>query len=429
MKASPNRATRWLWFGIVACLVVAAWAGVLFRWGLVQGSLPGNLSFSHLRHAHSHLMYLGWLVPALFLVMTRGLQEERAQAGLDTALRRALEGWTWASLLTGALTFPAFLAWGYGPVSVGARHLPMAAMLSGLCVFAWYGFAWAWWRAQQGTARTHALRLWNLSLWMLALSSTGGWAQMGMNLRNIQHPFWSRATIHIFLDILALGFFMLAAIGTVIAMSQRRGRGWPTPRLPGEAAFSGALTMVAVAVPFTFLLGMRPEQLPGSGRVLGALAGLASAAALLGLTRHLGQLSALPLAIRVLAGGLFVGLGLAGLPWVLETVHAWELRLLWLHWVFLGVLTPATLWIAQEQGWARWPHAARATVGTAFVLLLSLVPMTGLWPASLRGPWVSVMALVAALLPALVLSRVGLDALQALSSRSEPSPQVGGPKG
>jgi hypothetical protein len=53
----------------VAALVLAAWTGVLMRFGMVYGFPTWAQNFGAVRHAHSHLMYFGWVTLALFALI------------------------------------------------------------------------------------------------------------------------------------------------------------------------------------------------------------------------------------------------------------------------------------------------------------------------------------------------------------------------
>ena len=53
----------------VTALVVTAWTGVLMRFGMVYGFPTWAQNFGAIRHAHSHLMYFGWVTLALMAMI------------------------------------------------------------------------------------------------------------------------------------------------------------------------------------------------------------------------------------------------------------------------------------------------------------------------------------------------------------------------
>ncbi|MEZ4710446.1 MAG: hypothetical protein R3A44_24805 [Caldilineaceae bacterium] len=54
-------------------LALAAGTGVLLRFGLVMGMPAWASNYGAIRHAHSHLMYFGWVTLGLMALIWRGL--------------------------------------------------------------------------------------------------------------------------------------------------------------------------------------------------------------------------------------------------------------------------------------------------------------------------------------------------------------------
>jgi hypothetical protein len=106
----------------------------------------------------------------------------------------------------------------------------------------------------------------------------------------------------------------------------------------------------------------------------------------------------LPLFFLLLAA---VTLAATGIPAVARWAVISGVRVLYLHWLLLGFVTLGLVTAAQEK-WGRtavsgWRWMALAVV----VLILSLIPLTSLWPAALRGEWTRQFAAWAALGPPL----------------------------
>lgn len=55
---------RGAWWGALACFILAGATGFLFRLGLSTGTTAG-LDLTNVRHAHSHLMLLGFVTLGL----------------------------------------------------------------------------------------------------------------------------------------------------------------------------------------------------------------------------------------------------------------------------------------------------------------------------------------------------------------------------
>ena len=79
------------------------------------------------------------------------------------------------------------------------------------------------------------------------------------------------------------------------------------------------------------------------------------------------------------------------------------LRVSYLHWLLLGFVS-AGLIVVAETTWGKAQIPARRWFNvTVVILILSLIPLTPLWPGSLSGLWVRQAAAVAALRPVVVI--------------------------
>ena len=84
-------------------LTVAAATGALLRFGLIWGMPTWTTSYTAIRHAHSHLMYFGWVTLALMALIWHFLPQQTGRP-----LPRGVGGQMTASALLGLLSFPAF---------------------------------------------------------------------------------------------------------------------------------------------------------------------------------------------------------------------------------------------------------------------------------------------------------------------------------
>ncbi|MFN3929391.1 MAG: hypothetical protein ACK4OK_07135, partial [Thermoflexus sp.] len=126
---------RGIWIGALGCFALAAATGALFRYGMVAG-LPEGLSLGNIRHAHSHLMYFGWVTPALMVMIARHLWGDRIPRGMAWVIR--------ITLLLGLVAYVPFLLYGYQPVEWAGKRLPLATMAAGLNILAWYAYGGAY---------------------------------------------------------------------------------------------------------------------------------------------------------------------------------------------------------------------------------------------------------------------------------------------
>ncbi|MCA9642536.1 MAG: hypothetical protein KC492_17675 [Myxococcales bacterium] len=112
---SPMHA-RLLAFALLTTVVLGVW----LRWFLA-GTLALPMSFTHLRHAHSHLGYFGLLFPLAWIAWRR--------LGAPAPQGRALAVYATATLLA----FVGFLRAGYGPEAIVGSTVVGAV---------WLGSAW-----------------------------------------------------------------------------------------------------------------------------------------------------------------------------------------------------------------------------------------------------------------------------------------------
>ena len=310
----------------------------------------------------------------------------------------------------GLLAYVPFLLYGYAPADLAGRRLPLSVIAAGFNIISWYWFTWEYWRETRGAARHYPLQLWDGALVYLVFASLGAWGIAALTRLGIEDPFWSLAMTHIFLDTFSYGWFILGILG--LAYVTR-------PYLAGGSLARWSINLVVAGMPVIFLLGMPLHVVPPAARWLGTAGALLVATGLIGHiivlwpeptyghapgTSQLQRLDAwrnwrLPLTFLALTAIMLI---LTGVPAIARWAVASGVRVLYLHWLLLGFVTLGLATAAQEQ-WGRptirdWRWFALATV----LLISSLIPLTTLWPAALRGDWTRYFAAFAALGPSLV---------------------------
>lgn len=393
---------RRAWLAALACFVLAGTTGVLFRVGMVAG-LPAGLAFDNVRHAHSHLMYYGWVTPLLMGLI-----------GLKLPLDPARQRW-WGRLVAGTvvaalIAYVPFLLLGYGTVAIAGRRVPLAVLASSLNGMAWYAFAWAYLRASRGLPRDRGRRLTDLAVLFLVLASLGALARGAVDAREVTDPFLQAAPIHAFLDLFAQGWFLLGVLGLAW-------QPWPGSAQAGR----WGQRLVVAGLPASFLLTVPRALVPAALQPLASAGGLLLGGGLLALAWGIGPartrrdagpasrraLPAWTAARWMLALHAVMVLALA-VPPVATLGEDLGLRILYLHVLTLGVVTlgvvavAAAAGVSSAQAYQPWWIAAVAAV------VLSLVPLSGAWPAALHGPWVLWLAVGAAAGLVVVAARVGL---------------------
>lgn len=386
---------RTLWLASVWAFVGAAVLGVLFRWGMAA-SFPFGLEAADIRHGHSHLMLMGWATPALMALMAKRWPAEGGRR-LDTSV--CIMGWTaWGFAVA---SVPPFLLYGYDSVPIGGAELPLAAILSGLAMFAWYGFAAVYFGANRGVERTPALRIWDLAVGALVVSSAGAWAVAGLMMAGVDSPLWESATVHFFVDLFGAGWLLLGTLGVLRAdidvdesTNERVGR-----------------LLVGIGVAFVFLVGLPRAYTPVLWPIFGsAAAGLVAAGLALMVQRiwsSAGRWSWRALFFLALTVAM---LAAVAVPPVAEWGLRAGMRLFYLHVAFAGFVTMG-LMVGAGGSWGREAtgslHLWRWALGS---LLVTMIPLTGMWPSELGGQWTFEAVLVGAVAATVLTAAAAIDA-------------------
>jgi len=353
-------------------LAVAAITGLVFR-GVLAWGWDLGASLVNIRHAHSHLMFFGWITPALFVLLASGAAALRRRP-VSRAARVAIG----ASLALGMTTHPLFLRFGYESVAIGSARLPLAAIASGLAVIAWYAFVLVWVRERRGAPRTAATFAWDLALVVLVLSTLAVWPLSVLRPLGIDPAQWTPILLHAFLDPFSEGWLVLALLGLAHAEL-------------GGPARRPALVVIAVSAPLAFGLGVPRGLLPEAAYGVASVASIAWAVALLvaldGLRRSERARSwrwRVPLALGALAA---LGKLAAGLTPFVDWSATHGLRLVYLHALLFGFVSLGALGAARFILGARAVPALQLIHVTALATIASLLPLSEAWPERIAGGW------------------------------------------
>ncbi|MEZ4594977.1 MAG: hypothetical protein R3D55_28120 [Chloroflexota bacterium] len=373
-----------LWWLSLALFVLAGSTGVLMRFGVTTG-FPWGLQFSNLRHAHSHLMYFGWVTPALMALISARLPIF-VKRPLPPTIPRTIG----LTLVFALLAYVPFLLFGYRSAPVAGHNLPLSVMAAGLNVIGWYLFAWQYRRYTRGAGRVLPLRLWDTAVLFMLFASLGGWGLPLLTALRIENPLWSMAFTHLFLDEFAEGWFVLAVLGLLYARQ---------PQASQRPLAQRSHDLMVIGLPVLFILGIPTHLLNTPLRLIGGLGGLLVG---LGLWGHVYVLWQSRKSERIPL--FFLGLKATALLLIVVPPAArWAeqagLRISYLHWLLLGFISLSIVATAQ----AEWASVKGKRLFTAGVigLILTLLPLTRLWPTVWSGRWVLTAAGWGALLPVL----------------------------
>lgn len=388
---ATSEAMRRLFVVGAAVFVVAGLTGSLMRFGMLHG-FPFDWQLVNLRHAHSHLMYFGWVTPALFALIG-ALVAERSGRSASAVTR------TGVGLAVGAalLSFWPFLQSGYAPTMVGGLRLPLSMIASTLALLAWTvwvaGYAAATWRLP----RDLALLALDMAVLALLVACAGAWGLAAAAVAPMASALWMDRLIPFYLGVFSSGWFALAVVGLM------------ADRL--RARFDPGLGRVAVVLLWVGTLGAAiADLLIGGSAWPASLARLVGAggAVVLGLQFVVAGRRATRPGVLLL-GLLLVGKGLMDGASDFGGFARWSEQAalpIWLaHAYLLGLVTLALVWLALH----RWRPQARwwfwAMAASVAVLLVGILPLTQAWPFT-RGSWLLPFAAWTSLAPSVAMVAV-----------------------
>jgi hypothetical protein len=383
---------RWAWLGALSLFILAAATGALLRFGLLSG-FPWGLQYTNVRHAHSHLMYFGWVTPALMGLIVAWLPT-LTERPLSPTHQRRFRAIIILTLLLALAAYVPFLLYGYRLAQIREARLPLSTIMASANMLAWYAFALTYWSATRGATRVKPLRLWDAALIFMVLASMGAWGVAVTAVFNLSDPLLSAALTRIFLDLFAEGWFVLGVLGLAYAAN---------PAAIGHRFASRSETLLIMGLPVIFLLGIPVTMLPAPARLIGSLGGLMVGLGLLGHLIALWQTAEK----RWRPALIFLGIkAVATLAITIPAIAIWSdralLRVSYLHWLLLGFVTLGLV-VAAQATWGRAFVRGRMWFTVAVVLLiLSLIPLTTLWPAAWRGLWTREFAAWVSLGPVIV---------------------------
>lgn len=354
---------RWLWRAAVIAFAAAALAGFAFR-GVIAWGWDLGIGLTNLRHAHSHLMFFGWVTPAIFVLVAARLPELTGRAR-----PRALGPIIGATLALGFASFPLFAAFGYTKVAILGAELPPSVIVAGLSMIAWYGLVIVYARATWGLRRTAPLLALDLAFALLIASSLSAWALALVRPLGLDAAHIAPLLTHAFLDTFAEGFLPLAVIGLLHA-----------ERSPARAR-RPALFALALSAPLAFAIAAPHDLVPPIVRAIACSAGVVWGLALF---------AQLQLFVRAdprigvpVAAGLSVALARIAGSAAFGAIELEGLRLLYLHALVLGMVSLALFGLARAALGA--VSSLPALQLAALAVVASLIPLSSAWPRAWTG--------------------------------------------
>ena len=360
------------------------------RFGNVYG-FPYGLQWTNVRHAHSHIMFFGWVTPALMGLIFARLPLAQQ---VTPSQRKKINIVIVLILIFAVIAYSIFLFYGYSLVPLGDRSYPFAVMISSLSATAWYGYLWIYKKTVKGNSGEPAIRLWNGAAWFLFLASLSAWGVVvAARLDSIPHIVITLFT-HLFLALFSEGWFVLGVLGLIYASN---------PEAGNHRWMRKSETLLYIGIPIVFLLGVPTHLLTMPVRLLGGaaalLVGLGLGANIIILWPRVAAWWRVPLFFLGLkASSMFF----AAIPQITTWAERGGLHVSYLHWMLLGFVSLGLVAAAAEtwgesavKGW-KWMTTA------VIILILTLLPLTAVWPSALAGRWVLHAAAWATIFPILI---------------------------
>ncbi len=325
-------------------LLVSATLGVIMR---SAPFLDLPFSFDHLRHAHSHWGFLGWVFASFALIVPSAFGIER--------LQRSWYRMLWIASQTVALVAVTFLVTqGYaGPaiIALAVHGLLTSTMLAAIIV------------SLPGTMSGRTLQIASLAAIVSTLAPL-----LTSTLPRLMPWFTGLDGIdgvRFYMSVQIEGFFIIGALGLLLRMIEEgKGRISPLLIVPALLCIVGAFfvtsDLVAAALRATSIVFVVVIIIRTMPQLLHVLSGTST------------------MVIMVVLGALIVrslsALGIALLAYAGHDVSTPALRILLFHVVFLGIVTPVIfvsvrVWFGMRIARMTWIVYTIGVTGTLLVLL------------------------------------------------------------
>ncbi|MBN2732448.1 MAG: hypothetical protein JXR26_08475 [Balneolaceae bacterium] len=387
---------QWLWHASLACFIVAALTGFLYRLGML-GWVPGDLSLGNIRHAHSHLMFFGWAVPFPLYILLNRISSRTAP---NNRWVRLMYYAIAAELAFGILAYLFFLFYGYRPVEIGSIALPLSVILSGLVMICWYIYLWGYLYIRSTLHNTSWQAWYDGALIMLVVSSLGAWGIAVLQAVNPTAHLLMKSLTHFFLATFTEGWVILAILTVLLTKLAINRKHW----LISEHFSLGC---IAIGAPLTFPYGISESLLSPTLLIVARLGGLLTATGLLlviyaivssGMKKNSIWIWPLSL-LGIKAGVQIIASVIPSSFWLSD----YALRLFYLHLLLLGGFTLTMIgWLYIRSTVSQ--RYFNGVVLSVFAVLFSLLLPSHIWPAAWSGLWIVYALAIAAILPIITIS-------------------------
>lgn len=382
--------------------ILAALTGAFFRYGLIF-AIPESLSLDNIRHAHTHLMFFNWVSPPVMAWMAAELRKNQPVISV-TGYKICI----FTMLTLGFLSYPLFLFFGYGSVQIFSAKLPLAAITSGLIMLTWYWFSILYFNHRKRVQTTSALELFDAALVALLVSSLGAWGVSTTQLIPGIDRILPAALTSFFLNVFTEGWAVIAILGVLWSALDIK-----KPPISMSWFFAPVLFGSMLIFPLGF-----SKSIISSEMLIASRTGLLLITVGLCINLwHLLKTVCRPYGFALLSVFLFLGLKIIAQFAAILPVNVWlgdhGLYILYLHLMLLGFISVTLIRFLPVTNKPN-RYISNFFAATVWILLCSLVWISGYWPASLAVTnvfiWVFIIALLP-VVPAIILYLKSLNSL------------------
>lgn len=331
-------AVRWTFF----LLVVVALTGLLMR---ALPLLPSiGIPFESLRHAHSHLAFLGWVYSAFYLAFVHFFLPP------GSFERPRYQQLFWLSQMVSVGMFAAFLFQGYAPLSI--TFLTFHTFLA----YAFFFFFIKDWKREK---RQPSTWFGLVAIVSFLLSSLGPFAIPVVQIAGDGSPVWMRMAIHFYLHFHYNGWFVFGLLAIFFKILEKNDVQF-SPKLSRWQWWLMTLSLVPAYFMYAPMAGRIDPTSPvlqavGWAQWLGIsvfifqafkmkwIEKMGDGAVSRSLLRFSLAFLFLKFSVELLAAQLWLA------PYFDRNNHF--LTVGYLHLLFLGSVTPFIWWFSAKEGW------------------------------------------------------------------------------
>ena len=195
--------TNWLKVSLGYFLAIAI-MGTLLRFGFFIGYFPVNSKY--LLHTHSHIAFLGWIYPVLFIAIVNNFLEKKQIIKGNYKLQFII-----TQVILGGMLI-SFLIQGYGTVSIS---------LSTIFQFLTYWFAYSFYRDLKDNKYIYSVKFIKTGLIAMVISTFGTWGLAVIGAKGMGGSPLYELAIYFYLHFQYNGWFTFTILGLLINLIER----------------------------------------------------------------------------------------------------------------------------------------------------------------------------------------------------------------